>query len=310
MPRVKEPRTGPPAAQPNHRHRFGAHLSVAGGMHHALLAARRLRCDAVQVFVKNQRQWRAGPLDPEDLATWHQLRATGGFGPVVAHAAYLINLASADRPLYSRSCEAFTDELRRCQALDIRYLVVHPGSAIGSSPKRGIARVAAALNRILDRHPDLEAMPLLENTAGQGMVLGRSFDELGGIIRRLEQPERVGVCVDTCHVFAAGYDIREPVQYDAMLVEAAQAVGLERIRCWHINDSEGECGSHLDRHAHIGHGRIGTAGFRNLLRDERFMDVPMILETPKGTDAAGRDYDRLNLRRLRSIARRAAQPAG
>ena len=294
----------------NPQQRFGAHLSIAGGMHHALAAALRLRCDTVQVFVKNQRQWRAAPLDPEDVVIWHRLRATAGFGPVVAHATYLVNLASADRRLYVRSRDTFAEELQRCQTLGIRYLVVHPGSAVGSSPARGISRVAAALNTIFDRYPDLEPMPLLETTAGQGAVLGRSFDELAEIIRRVEQPHRVGVCVDTCHVFAAGYDIRVPAQYDAMISEAAQTVGLERIRCWHVNDSQGDCGSHLDRHTHIGQGRLGNAAFRNLLGDARFFDVPMILETPKGTDAAGRDYDRLNLRRLRSIARRAAAKTG
>lgn len=286
------------------RHRFGAHLSVAGGMHHALLAAVRLRCDAVQVFVKNQRQWRATPFKPDDLAQWEALRATPGFGPPVAHATYLINLASADPRLHARSREAFTEELGRCQQLAIPYLVVHPGSATGSTPDKAIARVAGALNQIFDRHPDLQTMPLLETTAGQGTSLGRSFDELGEIIRRVEEPQRVGVCVDTCHVFAAGYDLRDPGQYGAMIEAAQRAIGLPLIRCWHLNDSRGECGSHLDRHEHIGGGRIGTAGFRNLLADPRFVGVPMILETPKGTDAAGRDWDAINLRRLRAIAAR------
>jgi deoxyribonuclease IV len=307
---VKDLRARTRKAGANLAHRLGAHLSIAGGMHHALEAALRLRCDTVQVFVKNQRQWRAAPLDPDDVAIWHRLRATVGFGPVVAHATYLVNLASADRRLFVQSRDAFAEELQRCQALGIRYLVVHPGSAVGSSAARGIARVADALNTIFDRSPDLETMPLLETTAGQGAVLGRSFDELAEIIRRVEQPARVGVCVDSCHVFAAGYDIRVPVQYDAMIAEAARTVGLERIRCWHVNDSQGDCGSHLDRHAHIGQGRLGNAAFRNLLGDARFFDVPMILETPKGTDAAGRDFDRLNLRRLRSIARRAAANVG
>lgn len=281
-------------------------------MHHALEHALRLRFDAVQVFVKNQRQWRAAPLKSEDLERWFELLATPGFGPTVAHAAYLINLASADKALYAKSREAFAEELRRCQLLKIPYLVVHPGAAGDAPLDDAIGRVAAALDRIFEDHPDLETMPLLETTAGQGTTLGRTFEQLGEIIGRLRRPERVGVCIDTCHVFAAGYDIRQPKVYDAMIAAAQQHVGLERIRCWHLNDSKGECGSHLDRHEHVGRGRIGTAGFRNLLADRRFHGVPMILETPKGENEAGREWDRVNAARLRSIARRALQgsPAG
>lgn len=288
------------------RHRFGAHLSIAGGMHNALSAAFALKLDAVQVFVKNQRQWRAAPLDADDLARWHALRERNGFGPVVAHATYLINLASGDRALWNKSRNAFAEELLRCQALAIPYLVVHPGAAGEQSVERALERVAQALNRIFADQPNLTTMPLLETTAGQGTSLGRSFAQLGAIVSNLAEPQRVGVCVDTCHVFAAGYDIRDRRQYDAMIAEARDAVGLKRIRCWHLNDSKGDCGSRLDRHEHIGRGRIGTIGFRNLLADRRFRQVPMILETPKGVNDAGRDWDRVNAQRLRTIAARAA----
>ena len=286
------------------RHRFGAHLSIAGGMRHALREALRLKFDTLQVFVKNQRQWRAAPLRPDDLACWHELLAAGGLTPVVAHATYLVNLASFDQALYERSRHAFAEELARCQTLAIPYLVVHPGAAGPQPVEDALARVAAALNRVFREHPDLETMPLLETTAGQGTALGRSFTELGEIIRLLDEPQRVGVCVDTCHVFAAGYDIRDPKAYRRMISEARQTVGLERIRCWHLNDCKGECGSRVDRHAHIGHGRIGTAGFHNVLADRRFRGVPMILETPKGENETGREWDRINLQRLRTIATR------
>jgi len=291
-------------------HRFGAHLSIAGAMHHALVAALRLGCDTVQVFVRNQRQWRANPLDPDDVARWHELRATPGFGPVVAHTGYLINVASPDPALLARSRAALAEELARCDTLEIPYLVLHPGSAMNAPRNQAVPRVAAAINRVLGRFPSSRTMLLLETTAGQGTALGRSFAELGTIMALLEQPQRVGVCIDTCHVFAAGYDIRQPAAYAAMVADAAQTVGLKHIRCWHLNDSLGKCGGRLDRHAHIGRGRLGVAGFRNVLADARFAGLPMIIETPKGADDAGRDWDRVNLRRLRTIARQVAAAGG
>lgn len=291
------------------RHRFGAHLSIAGGLHRAATEALRLRCDTVQVFVKNQRQWRAAPLDAHDVAQWHTLCATPGFGPPIAHASYLINLASPDRRLAERSRVAFAEELRRCDQLHIPYLVLHPGSATDGNTERGLARVAQALNRIFADDPDGLAMPLLETTAGGGHTLGRSFDELAEILQQVHHPRRVGVCVDTCHVFAAGCDLRGPDAYEALVADARRTVGLARIRCWHLNDSLGPCGAHRDRHAHIGHGELGLAAFRNLLADERFVGVPMILETPKGVDARGREWDAINLARLRRLAARARKSA-
>lgn len=284
------------------RHVFGAHLSIAGGVHHALLAAQALRCDCVQVFVKNQQQWAAAPLKPEVLTAWHKLRQAAPDMPVVAHATYLVNLASARKSLWEQSRRAFAEELRCCDALEIPYLVVHPGAAGEAPVSAAIGRVAAALNRIFAESPDLRCMPLLETTAGQGTTLGRTFEELGAIIAQVEEPRRVGVCVDTCHVFAAGYDIRSPHGYARMMKAAAAAVGLRQIRCWHLNDSRGELGRRLDRHAHIGLGQIGMAGFRNLLRDEAMCGLPMILETPKGQDERGREWDTVNLQRLRRCA--------
>ena len=243
-------------------------------------------------------------LDPADVERWHELRQSRALADVVAHATYLINLASADGVLYERSRQAFAEELLRCDILAIPYLVVHPGAA-GEQPREdAIGRVAAALDDIFDHHPDLCAMPLLETTAGQGTALGSSFHELAAIIDRMRQPERVGVCIDTCHVFAAGYDIRDPDGYAAMIAEARRTVGLKRIRCWHLNDSKGPCGAHLDRHEHIGRGQIGTAGFRNVLGDRRFRGLPMVIETKKGENAKGREWDVVNVQRLRTIATR------
>jgi len=283
-------------------HRFGAHLSIAGGMHKALERAFELGCDAVQVFVKNQRQWRAAALRPDDLGRWFELLDRPGFGPVVAHAGYLINLASPDRRLLARSRAALVEEIKRCEMLGIPYLVIHPGSAGASQPRLAIARIARTLNAVFERATTARTRVLLETTAGQGTSIGRTFGEIGEIIGLIGEPARVGVCVDTCHVFAAGYELRQALAYEALVAEIERTVGRERVCCWHLNDSLAECGSHRDRHAHIGQGRIGAAGFRNLLADARFHGVPMILETPKGTDSAGRDWDAVNLRRLRVLA--------
>lgn len=300
-PTVKKPAAAPASAKPAGRHKFGSHLSIAGGMFHAIEDALRLQLDTVQVFVKNQRQWRATPFKPDDLQRWHELLETSGLQPPTAHATYLINLASADETLRERSRAAFMEELQRCDTLRIPYLVIHPGAAGESPVDEAIARVAESLNSIFREQPDIRTMPLLETTAGQGSTLGRTFEELGAMIAGLREPKRVGVCIDTCHVFAAGYDIRDAAEYDKMMKSAAAHVGLERIRCWHLNDSRGGLGSHLDRHEHIGRGQIGPAGFSNVLLDARFVDVPMILETPKEVADDGRDWDTVNVELLRQL---------
>lgn len=271
-------------------------------MHLALEKSRELRCTTLQVFVKNQRQWAAPPLRAEQVAAWRAAYPGGDFGPVVAHASYLINVASPDEALWIKSRDALADELERCAAFGIPYLVLHPGAAMGAGVDVALQRVVRALDEIFLARPALPTMPLLETTAGQGSALGRSFAELGAILRGLREPGRVGACIDTCHVFAAGYDMRTPNGYDAMMAEADREVGLERIRCWHLNDSRAELGAHVDRHEHIGKGKIGTAGFRNVLADRRFIGVPMILETPKEDDDHGDELDAMNLARLRRIS--------
>ncbi len=289
--------------------RLGSHLSIAGAMSGAIETALALGFNTVQVFVKNQRQWRSTPFRADDLERWHALRQTPDFGPVVAHATYLINLASADDALREKSRDAFAEELGRCDTLAIPYLVVHPGAAGTAEPAEAIRRVAASLDEIYLTQPRLRCMTLLETTAGQGTTLGRSMRELGDIISATRNADRIGVCVDTCHVFAAGYDIRDPGAWSEMLAEADDAFGLGRIRCWHLNDSKGACGSRLDRHAHIGQGEIGSAGFRNVLSEPRFAQLPLLMETPKGEDERGRDLDKLNAARLRRIYRQVATPA-
>lgn len=304
--RSTKPRAASRAAVVNHC--FGSHLSVAGGVENAITAALELGFDTVQIFVKNQRQWRAPPLAAESLRRWRErLESSKGFGPTVAHASYLVNLAAADESLWDKSRDAFVEELRRCDQLGVPYLVVHPGAA-GEQPRdAALARVAESLNRIAREHPSLRTMTLLEATAGQGSALGRRLEELGAILDQVQRPERVGVCLDSCHLFAAGYDLRDPQIYEAAMRLADQVIGLQRVRCWHLNDSKGDLGSRVDRHEHIGHGHIGDAGFVNILADPRWHGVPKILETEKEDGPDGRPWDAVNLDRLRAIAKRAAR---
>jgi deoxyribonuclease-4 len=296
MSKVKGKRDGVDAG-----HRFGAHMSIAGGIRNAAIAARDAGCDTVQVFVKNQRQWAAPPLDPADVAAWLELIETAGLETPVAHATYLINLAAPDATLRARSRKALADELQRCDALRIPYLVVHPGSATDGDADAGLTRVAEAIDRIYDAQ-DLRVRLLLESTAGQGQTLGRTIEELATIFDRADARAHLGICLDTCHLFAAGYDIRDAAVFAELCATIDRLLGIDQVRCWHLNDSKGACGGRLDRHAHIGQGAIGSAGFANVLGEPRFVGLPMILETPKGEDERGRDLDKVNLQRLRRIA--------
>ncbi|GMU38517.1 MAG: deoxyribonuclease IV [Phycisphaerae bacterium] len=284
--------------------RFGAHLSVAGGLHLAFDAARQARCDALQIFVKNQRQWSAPSLSPDAVRAFREHPEAARITPVIAHASYLLNLASADRGGRAKSLAALTDELQRCEALGLAGLVLHPGSAADSDMSSAIRRIAAALNDVLAAVPDGRCAILLETTAGQGSAVGWRFEHLADILAGVEAGDRVGVCLDTCHLFAAGYDFRSADDYASMITELDRQVGIQRVRCIHVNDSVKPLASRVDRHAHIGEGEIGLAGFRHFVNDSRWAGLPMILETPKGEDDKGRDYDAVNLSRLRRLIRR------
>ncbi|MCD6033213.1 MAG: apurinic endonuclease Apn1 [Thermomicrobiales bacterium] len=277
---------------------LGAHMSVAGG--HALAIERATACSmtACQIFTKNANQWNAKPIAPEAAETFRARVAASEIGFVVAHDSYLINLASPNDELRERSIVAFGDELQRCAQLGVPWLVTHPGAHMGSGVDEGIGRVASALNRLFDELPQLEVTVLLETTAGQGTTLGRSFEELAKILALVEDQSRVGVCFDTCHVFAAGYDIREPEVYAATMQAFDDIIGLHRLRAFHLNDSKKGLGARVDRHAHIGDGELGTEAFRLLLNDERFAGHPGILETPKGDDG---EEDRRNLATLGAL---------
>jgi deoxyribonuclease-4 len=275
-------------------------MSIAGGYHKAVEAAASFGMDCVQLFTKNNNQWRAKPLTPQDVELFREALKTSGVKLPCAHDSYLINLASPDEALWTKSLEAFVVELQRAEALGLIGVVMHPGSFVASSEEAGLARVVAALDVIHGQTRGLATQTLLETTAGQGTNLGHRFEHLGWILEHVAAPERVGVCVDTCHIFAAGYPISTAADYKATMAEFDRVVGIERIRAFHLNDSVKELGSRVDRHARIGAGKLGLDPFRHLLNDRRFAEIPMYMETPKG-EAEGEQLDAINLRTLRGL---------
>ena len=280
--------------------KFGAHLSMAGGHDRAVREAHSLGMDAVQVFTKSNNQWRAAPLTDAHIAAWNLALAETGIKGPVAHASYLINLASPDDALWEKSIAALVVEIERGESLGISDLVMHPGAHVGSGEEAGLARVAAGLDEVHRRTTGVNLRVALETTAGQGSCLGHRFEQLGRIIDLVAQPERLSVCGDTCHIFAAGYPLGTPTEYDETMAALVGAVGPGRVRVWHVNDSQKPLGSRVDRHAGIGAGHLGIEPFRHLVNDARFTDVPMILETPKGEED-GKNLDAVNLALLREL---------
>ncbi len=278
---------------------FGSHLSIAGGMHKALLEAEKLGHGTVQVFTKNQQQWAAKPLEAAAVSAWAAERDRLGFKHAVSHDSYLINLATADDVLWHKSIDLFVEELTRCAVLGIPYLVAHPGAHVGAGEAAGVARVAAALDVVHGRVP-AGVVTCLESTAGQGSTLGYKLEHLAEIIAAVDEPGRLGVCLDTAHLFAAGYDFRGR-KYAKFRRQLDATVGVGRVRVLHLNDSKKELGSRVDRHDHIGLGKIGVDGFKPFVRDKAFADVPKIMETPKGKHEDGREWDAVNLEVLRGM---------
>jgi deoxyribonuclease-4 len=279
---------------------FGAHKSIAGGYHNALLLAQAHGCETVQLFTKNSNQWNGKDLSDDEVRIFRRtLRQTRLRFPL-AHDSYLINLASPDEALYRRSLEAFILEMQRAERLGLRYLVTHPGAHIDSGEETGLARVARALDEVHQRCAGFRAHILLETTAGQGSTLGHRFEHLARILALVAEPERLGVCFDTCHVFAAGYALAPEKEYRATMRAFERTIGLRRLRAFHLNDSLKPFGSRVDRHAHIGRGELGVEPFRLLVNDRRFRNRPMVLETPKEDTAEG-DMDAVNLALLRSM---------
>ncbi|MGH2557795.1 MAG: deoxyribonuclease IV [Thermomicrobiales bacterium] len=282
---------------------FGSHMSIAGGCDLALTRAAALEIAACQLFTKNASQWRAKPLDPAVIERFHAQRAATGMRHLVAHDSYLINIASPADELWEKSRLALMEELDRCDQLGVPYLVSHPGGHMGSGEEVGIRRVAEAINRIHDERPDGASVLLLETTAGQGTALGRTFEEIAGILSLVEDKQRAAVCLDTCHIFGAGYDLRDQATYDATINSFDEVIGLGQVKVIHLNDSKKALGSRVDRHAHIGEGELGLSAFELLVNDQRLAGLPGILETPKGDND---EDDRRNLATLRSLVREVA----
>lgn len=279
---------------------LGAHMSIAGGLYKAVEAGAALGMDTVQIFTKNNNQWRSVPLSDQSVDLFQQTLAATGLRHPIAHASYLINLASPNDDLWRQSLQAFVDEMRRAERLGLAGLVIHPGSYTTSSEATGLRRVIQAVDQMHSQTGPLRVKCLLETTAGQGTNLGHRFEHLAEILAEVAEPERLGICFDTCHVFAAGYRLIERREYLATMRQFDKLLGIERIEAFHLNDSKRELGSRVDRHEHIGRGKLGLEPFRHLLNDRRFRRAPMYLETPKGQHQ-GRDWDQVNLQVLRSL---------
>ncbi len=279
---------------------FGSHLSIAGGLYKAVDAATGLGMRAVQIFTKNQKTWAAPPLTTAAIDGWRTACDNAGFTQTVSHASYLINLASPDPAQRKKSVDLFVDEIRRCDALGVPWLVAHPGAHMGEGETAGIERIAKGLDTIFGRTKKSQTIVCLESTAGQGSSVGHKLEHLAEIIASSKHPERLAVCLDTAHLFAAGYDFRGR-KYAGFVKELDATVGVDHVKVWHINDSKKELGSRVDRHEHIGRGTIGDDGFRPLVRDKRWKNIPMILETPKGEDDEGTAWDAINMQRLRDL---------
>lgn len=280
---------------------LGVHVSIAGGIEKAFARGEAIGCTAIQIFTKNASQWRAKPISAESAAAFRACRQQSPIGPVAAHDSYLINLAAPDPAKWEQAKAAFADELERCALLGVEALVMHPGAHLGAGEEVGLQRIAAAFREIFAAAP-AGVRVLLETTAGMGSHLGWRFEQLARIMELVPQHD-FGVCLDTCHVFAAGYDLASEAGYAAMMAEFDRLIGCERLRLFHVNDSKKPCGSRVDRHEHVGRGCIGETGFACLMRDARFRAVPKILETPPGE--ANVD-DLRNLTLLRRLAGEAA----
>ena len=264
--------------------KFGAHVSTSGGIWKAPQRGRSIQCEIVQVFVKNNMQWLGKPFSPEHLASYANELAANSFACVFGHAGYLINLGAPPSENRDRSIESLIQEIQLATQLGLPFLVLHPGAHLGTGEDAGIRQIAAGLDAVFAATKKSPVRIALENTAGQGTCLGNRIEHLAAIFERVKKPERLGVCLDTAHFFAAGYDLRTPKGWNAAIREVASLIGLEQVLAFHLNDSKTGLGSHVDRHEHIGKGKLGKEAFRLIVNDPRFKDHPGCLETPKSED--------------------------
>jgi deoxyribonuclease-4 len=284
---------------------LGAHMSIAGGLHRAPLRGRETGCQAIQIFTRNRNRWKSRKLSTKEIGLFRKACEETSISAVAAHNSYLINLASTRPDVSEKSFYALLHELQRAELLKIPYLVMHPGAHVGGGEKKGLRRIADAINRALERTRHCRVKILLETTAGQGTNLGHRFEHLAEILEMIESQERLGVCLDTCHAFAAGYDFRTAETYSKFIREFDGILGLDRLRLFHINDSKNELGSRVDRHEHPGVGFIGLQAFSFFLNDPKFNDLPFLIETPKGKNENGMDWDIVNLNVLRRLINKA-----
>lgn len=280
---------------------FGAHESIAGGVFNAIHRGKQATCDTIQMFNKSNSQWRAKELKQDEVDKYFEAIEETGVTVSVSHSSYLINIASPKPDLNKKSFLALKEEMERCELLKIPNLVFHPGSHVESGEETGMDKIAENINKLFDQLPDGQTWLLLETTAGQGSNLGYTFEQLAYMIDRVENKSRLGVCMDTCHIFAAGYPISDPKDFKKTIKNFDDTIGLDRLRIIHMNDSKKEFGSKRDRHEHIGKGCIGIEAFRNIVNDKRLKKIPMILETPKEEDLK---EDIENLKVLRGLVKK------
>ncbi|MBN2092002.1 deoxyribonuclease IV [candidate division KSB1 bacterium] len=263
---------------------LGAHVSIAGGLYNAPARGVELGCTAIQIFTKNQVQWQAPPLAEDDIQKYKTAYQASGIKAVCAHDSYLINIGSSEPALLHRSRKAFIDEIQRAHRLEIPYLVFHPGAYKGGDEKDCLQIIAESINFCFDQIGKTSVQVLLETTAGQGTSVGYRFEQLREIIDRVQCPENIGVCLDTCHIFAAGYDLRDESAYQKTMLEFDEIIGLDHLKVIHLNDAKKKPGSRVDRHENIGLGTIGEVAFQLIMNDDRLANIPKILETPGGDE--------------------------
>ena len=275
-------------------------MPISGGMEKALFEGKRVGCEVIQIFTHNTNTWHMKPISSEQLELFEKAKKETKVIPISVHVGYLINLASPEDRIWKRSVNALKKEIQRAKLLGIPYVVMHPGAHKGAGEENGIRKIAEGLKEVISDSPQNTKI-LLETTAGQGTSIGYRFEHLAEIMEKVGIPERIGICLDTCHIFSAGYDFRTEEQYEALIEELEKLIGIDYVFLIHMNDSKKECGSRVDRHMHIGKGKIGEKGLSYFLKDNRFKETPFIIETPKGKDEKGIDYDIINLQKLRQI---------
>lgn len=281
---------------------LGAHFSIAKGLHNALYTAKDYGCTAIQIFTKNANAWKERTVSSDEINRFKKAQAETGIREIASHTSYLINLATPEKEKHAMACSALKQELIRSSMLGIPYVVLHPGSHMGCGQKKGVLQIAESINAIFSDTPESDVRLLLETTAGQGSSVGHTFEQLSSIIDKVENKKRIGVCLDTCHIFAAGYNISTKSSYRKTINMFDSTTGIKHLYFIHLNDTKKIMGSRVDRHEHIGQGFIGIKAFGYIMNDKRFKDIPKIIETPKEND--GKDWDKINLGTLLALIKK------